>query len=288
MRQLKITKILTQRTEGSINRYFQEVSKISLITPEEEVELTSRIRRGDEEALNMLVMANLRFVISVAKRYQNQGLSFPDLINEGNIGLVIAAHKFDETRGFKFISYAVWWIRQTIMQAIGNQNRIVRLPVNRLSTINKIRKAIPVLEQKLEREPTTFEIAEYLDMRHDDVEFIYKVKNRQTSFDKPISSERGNDINLYDLVQSNKNESPDTEIMLESLTSNINRALSKISTFESDIICKTFGLNGCRIQSLNEIANFYNITPERVRQIKCTGLRKLKKLIESKHYMIES
>jgi RNA polymerase primary sigma factor len=288
MRQLKITKILTQRTEGSINRYFNEISRISLISPEEEVELSSRIRRGDEKALNKLVLANLRFVISVAKRYQYQGLSFPDLINEGNIGLLIAAHKFDETRGFKFISYAVWWIRQSIMQAICNHNRIIRLPINRLTAINKIRNAIPLLEQELQREPTTHEIADHLNMSHDDIDFIYTVKKRQTSLDKPIPSEYGNDINLYDLIRNNKYESPDSAIMTESTTRNINRALSKLSTLESDILSKIFGLNGNRVQSPNEIAAIYNITPERVRQIKCNGLGKLKALIGSKHYMIES
>ena len=199
MRQLKITRQITQRTEASINRYFQEISNYPMISTDKEVELSVQIRNGDQDALHRLVVANLRFVISVAKQFQNQGLSFPDLINEGNLGLLRAAKRFDETRGFKFISYAVWWIRQAILQAISEHTRVVRLPLNRLSSINKISKAIPYLEQELEREPTDDEIAEYLEMPNNDVNIANKIKNRHISFDKPLSQDGNDEFNLYDL-----------------------------------------------------------------------------------------
>ncbi|MCD6345865.1 MAG: RNA polymerase sigma factor RpoD/SigA, partial [Bacteroidales bacterium] len=259
MRQLKITKQITQRTDESINRYFQEISKYSMITAEEEVELSVRIRNGDNAALEKLVVANLRFVISVAKQYQNQGLSFSDLINEGNLGLVKAAKKFDETRGFKFISYAVWWIRQSIIQAISEQTRIVRLPLNRLSSINKISKAIPYLEQEFEREPTDAEIAEYLDLSSDEVNLANKIKKRQVSFDKPLSHDGDNDFSLYDIVQTGNIPSPDSVIMQESLVTNINRALKKLSQREASILTLSFGLCNTPIQSLNDIAIKYDM-----------------------------
>ncbi|MFW6371815.1 MAG: sigma-70 family RNA polymerase sigma factor, partial [Bacteroidota bacterium] len=243
MRQLKITKQITRRGEESINRYFQDINKYSMISAEEEVELSVRIKQGDEAALNKLVLANLRFVISVAKQYQDQGLSFPDLINEGNVGLVKAAKKFDETRGFKFISYAVWWIRQSIIQAISEQTRIVRLPLNKLASINKITKAIPYLEQELGREPTDAELAEHLDLSSEEVEIANSIKKRQISFDMPLSNDESSDFNLYDLVQTGNIPSPDNEVMFESMTINIQRALNKLSKRESDVLTLSFGLS---------------------------------------------
>ncbi len=280
MRQLKISRHITQRTDESVTRYFQEIGKYSMITAEEEVELTIRIRNGDEDALEKLVVANLRFVISVAKQFQNQGLSFSDLINEGNIGLVKAATKFDETRGFKFISYAVWWIRQAIIQAISEQTRIVRLPLNRLSSINKISKAIPYLEQEFEREPTDAEIAEYLEMTDNEVKIANKIKTRQISFDKPLSQGGNDEFNLYDLVQTGNIPSPDEDIMKESVVTNINRALNKLSKREAMILSMSFGLCDSPIYSLQEIAMRYNMSSERVRQIRSQGLLKLKLLLE--------
>lgn len=213
MRQLKITKQITHRTGESINRYFQEISKYPILSAEEEVELTIRIKKGDQVALEKLIVANLRFVVSVAKQYQNQGLSFSDLINEGNVGLVKAAKKFDETRGFKFISYAVWWIRQSIVQAISEQTRIVRLPLNRLSTINKVSRAIPYLEQEFEREPNDDEIAGFLEMNHDEVNIANNIKLRHVSFDKPLSHDGESDFSLYDFVQTGNIPSPDNNLI---------------------------------------------------------------------------
>ncbi|MFC2112447.1 RNA polymerase sigma factor RpoD/SigA [Bacteroidota bacterium] len=280
MRQLKITKQITQRSEESVNRYFQEISKYSMISTDEEVELTVRIRNGDKLALEKLVVANLRFVISVAKQYQNQGLSFPDLINEGNLGLVRAATRFDETRGFKFISYAVWWIRQAIIQAISEQTRVVRLPLNRLSSIKKISKAIPYLEQELEREPTASEIAEHLEISDDEVNIANRIKSRQISFDKPLSHEGNDDYNLYEIIQTGNIPSPDDDIMKESTVMNISRALSKLSERESNILSMSFGLSDTPIYSLQEIAVRYNMSSERVRQIRSSGILKLKRLLK--------
>jgi len=251
-----------------------------MISTEEEVELTIRIRNGDEVALKELVVANLRFVISVAKQFQNQGLSFPDLINEGNLGLIRAAKRFDETRGFKFISYAVWWIRQAIIQAISEQIRVVRLPLNRLSSINKISKAIPLLEQEFEREPTDAEIAEHLEMTNNDVSIANKIKSRQISFDKPLSSGSDDDFNLYDLIQTGNIPSPDEDIMRESISTNISRALSKLSEREANILFMSFGLSGSTIYSLQEIAMKYNMSSERVRQIRSNGIQKLQRLLK--------
>jgi RNA polymerase primary sigma factor len=281
MRQLKISRTLTHRDEASINRYFQDVNKYAMVTPEEEVELTQRIRNGDHLALEKLVVSNLRFVISVAKQYQHQGLSFSDLINEGNLGLVKAAQKFDETRGFKFISYAVWWIRQSIMQAIANHTRIVRLPVNRLTAINKIKKAIPYLEQELEREPTDREIADFLDMAGEDVEMANSIKMRQVSFDMPISQEFGSDLNLYDFVQTGNIPSTDHTIMNESLMKDVSRALNKLSKREAAILTMSFGLQGTPVFTLNYIAAKYNMSRERVRQLRISGLNKLKSLLRN-------
>lgn len=280
MRQLKITRQITQRSEASINRYFQEISNYPMISTDEEVELSVQIRNGDEDALHRLVVANLRFVISVAKQFQNQGLSFPDLINEGNLGLLRAAKRFDETRGFKFISYAVWWIRQAILQAISEHTRVVRLPLNRLSSINKISKAIPYLEQELEREPTDDEIAEYLEMPNNDVNIANKIKNRHISFDKPLSQDGNDEFNLYDLIQTGNIPSPDEDIMRESIVTNINRALGKLSEKEANILSMSFGLSDTPIYTLQEIALTYNMTSERIRQIRNKSILKLKRLLK--------
>ena len=258
-----------------------------MITAEEEVELSVRIRNGDDEALDKLVVANLRFVISVAKQFQNQGLSFSDLINEGNLGLVKAARKFDETRGFKFISYAVWWIRQAIIQAISEQTRIVRLPLNRLSSINKISKAIPYLEQEFEREPTDAEIAEYLDLTNEEVKLANGIKKRQISFDSPLSKDGDNDFSLYDLVQTGNIPSPDSEIMRESVLTNVERVLSKLSPREAEVLTMSFGLCGTPTSSLNDIAVKYEITTERVRQIRTRGLLKLKHILKENYAFLE-
>ena len=282
MRQLKITKQITQRDDDAITRYFNEISKYPMVSAEEEAELASRIRAGDDQALEKLVVANLRFVISVAKQYQNQGLSFPDLINEGNLGLVKAAKKFDETRGFKFISYAVWWIRQSIMQAISEQTRVVRLPLNRISSINKIRKAIPVLEQEYERRPTNDEIATHLDLSFDDVETANNINKQQVSFDKPLANEGDNDFSLYDVVQTGDIPSPDSNLMEESLITDIKRALNKLSPREAEILVRSFGLNNSSIHSLNDMATEFGLSAERVRQIRRTGLCKLKSLLKEK------
>lgn len=282
MRQLKITQQITHRDENSVNLYFQEVNKYPMVTVEEEVELSVRIHKGDEKALQKLVEANLRFVISVAKQYQNQGLSFADLINEGNVGLVKAASKFDETRGFKFISYAVWWIRQSIMQAISEQTRIVRLPLNRLASINKISKAIPYLEQQYEREPTNSELAEYLDLKEELITENNSIKHHQVSFDKPIAYNGESDLTLYDLVETESLPSPDNELVSESVKIDVLRALKKLSERESEIISLSYGLNNREIHSLHEIACLLNMSSERVRQIRSAGLLKMKKILSGK------
>jgi len=288
MRQLKITKQITQRAEGSITRYFQEISKYPVISAEEEVDLTIRIKSGDKIALDKLVVSNLRFVISVAKQYQNQGLSFSDLINEGNVGLVKAAKKFDETRGFKFISYAVWWIRQSIIQAISDQTRIVRLPLNRISSINKITRAIPFLEQEFEREPTEYEIAGYLDLTDEEVKQANDIRKRQISFDSPLSGDSESDFNLYDIVQTGNIPAPDNKSMMESLVTNIKRALSKLTKREAEILTMSFGLFNTPIYSLHDIALEYDMSSERIRQIKSRGLLKLKMLLKSNISLLEN
>jgi len=288
MRQLKIIQKITHRDEYSVNLYFQEVNRYEMVSVEEEVELTIKIRNGDDNALQRLVEANLRFVISVAKQYQNQGLSFADLINEGNVGLVNAAKKFDETRGFKFISYAVWWIRQSIMQAISEQTRVVRLPLNRLSTMKKISKATSHLEQQYEREPSNTEIAEFLDIKEELISENDKLKNRQVSFDKPLSINDESDSCLYDLVESDHIPSPDSELVSESVRINLLRAMKKLSNRESEIINLTFGLNNNTAHSLYEIARLLDISGERVRQIKSIGLLKLKKIMSGKQSFLYS
>ncbi len=287
MRQLTITKQITQRTDESINRYFQDINKYPRITPEEEVELAVRIKNGDGKALKRLVLANLRFVVSVAKQYQNMGLSFPDLINEGNIGLVIAAERFDETRGFKFISYAVWWIRQSMIQAIANDTRVVRLPLNRIASINKITNAILYLEQEFEREPTDSEIAEHLDVTGDEVKTANKIKKRQISFDMPFLQNDDREFSLYDVVQTESYPSPDDSSIKDSLIININRALEKLTNREAAVLTMSFGLFGTPIYTLSDIAMKYNMSSERVRQIRARGLDKLRNLLKGKHAIFE-
>jgi len=282
MRQLTISKQITQRADESISRYFQEINKYSLISVEEEVELTVRIRNGDTVALEKLVVANLRFVISVAKQYQNQGLSFPDLINEGNLGLVKAAKKFDETRGFKFISYAVWWIRQSIIQAISDQTRIVRLPINRLSSINKISKAIPYLEQELGREPSDSEIAGYLELTSEEIKLANDIKMRHISFDMPLSQDSNNEFSLYDVVQTGSIPTPDDDLMNESVVTNIHRALCKLTKREASILTMSYGLNNTPIYSLHDIALEYDMSSERIRQIRDKAISRLKILLKGK------
>jgi RNA polymerase primary sigma factor len=288
MRQLKITQQITHRDENSVNLYFQEVNKYDMVSVEEEVQLTIKIRNGDDNALRKLVEANLRFVISVAKQYQNQGLSFADLINEGNVGLVKAAKKFDETRGFKFISYAVWWIRQTIMQALSEQTRVVRLPLNRLSTMKQISKASSHLEQQLEREPSNIEIAEFLDIRDELISENDKLKNRQVSFDKPLSLNGESESSLYDIIATENFPSPDSELVSNSVKINLSRAIKKLTTREAEIINLSFGLNNNPSCSLHEIACHLDMSSERVRQIRSAGLLKLKKLISGKHSFLDS
>lgn len=280
MRQLKITQQITQRDENSINRYFHDISKYEMLSVEEEVALSIRIRNGDKEALQKLVRSNLRFVISVAKQYQNQGLSFPDLINEGNIGLVKAASRFDETRGFKFISYAVWWIRQSIIQAISEQTRIVRLPLNRVTNINKIKKAFSFLEQQYEREPTDGELAEFLEISEENIVLANQIKGRQVSLDMPLSPNDDNTTNLYDVIQTDTIPSPDHYLVKESLKIDIKRALTKLSKREEQILTLSYGLNDQKVHSLIELAMMFNMSAERIRQIKTQGLKKLKKYIE--------
>src|SRR5512139_574687 len=240
MRQLKITKQVTNRDTPSLDKYLQEIGRVDLISPEEEVSLAKRIRAGDQEALKKLVKANLRFVVSVAKQYQNQGMSLPDLINEGNLGLMKAAQRFDETRGFKFISYAVWWIRQAILQALAEQARIVRLPVNKIGSINRINKAFARLEQEFEREPTSQEIADMLEMIPEDVKESLRTNGRTVSMDAPISSEEEN--TMYDVMQNPDTPSPDKNLINESLAYEIERALSSLSPRESVVLKLYFGL----------------------------------------------
>ncbi len=282
MRQLKILKQITPRDEKSIELYFMEINKFDMISPEEEVELAIRIRKGDQDAYRKLVKSNLRFVISVAKQYQFKGLSLPDLINEGNLGLLQAAQKFDEKRGFKFISYAVWWIRQSITQAIAEQTRIVRLPFNRLGTINKVNRAFPILEQEFEREPTDSEIADFLELSHEEVKTANRIKVAQLSFDKPIGDKENNDFSLYDLIHSESDVPPDMNLMQESVEINIGRALNKLSRREANVLKLSFGLDNTPEHTLLDISTKYNMSTERVRQIRNAAIYKLKKMLVGK------
>ncbi len=280
MRQLKITKQVTNRETASLDKYLQEIGKVDLITADEEVELAQRIKAGDKKALEKLVKANLRFVVSVAKQYQNQGLSLPDLINEGNLGLIKAAKRFDETRGFKFISYAVWWIRQSILQALAEQSRIVRLPLNKIGSINKINKMYAKLEQENERPPSPEELAKALDMSINDVKISLKNAGRHVSMDAPLVE--GEESNLYDVLRSGESPSPDKTLMLESLRTEIERALNTLTPREADVIKLYFGLNGNHMMTLEEIGETFDLTRERVRQIKEKAIRRLKHTSRSK------
>ncbi|QTY26854.1 RNA polymerase sigma factor RpoD/SigA [Flavobacterium sp. CS20] len=274
MRQLKITKQVTNRETASLDKYLQEIGKVDLITAEEEVELAQRIKAGDDKALEKLTNANLRFVVSVAKQYQNQGLTLPDLINEGNLGLIKATKRFDETRGFKFISYAVWWIRQSILQALAEQSRVVRLPLNKIGTINKINKAYALLEQNNERPPSPEEIAKELDMSVNDVKESLKNSGRHQSLDAPLVE--GEDSNLYDVLNFGESPNPDKQLLHESLQTEIERALETLTAREADVIRLYFGLNNQQPMTLEEIGQIFSLTRERVRQIKEKGVRRLK------------
>ena len=273
MRQLKITKQVTNRETASLDKYLQEIGKVDLITAEEEVELAQKIRAGDENALDKLTKANLRFVVSVAKQYQNQGLTLPDLINEGNLGLIKAARRFDETRGFKFISYAVWWIRQSILQALAEQSRIVRLPLNKIGSINKINKMYAFLEQANERVPSAEEIAKELDMTISDVKESMKNSGRHVSMDAPLVE--GEDSNLYDVLRSGESPNPDKNLLHESLRTEIERALETLTPREADVVRLYFGLGEKHAMTLEEIGETFDLTRERVRQIKEKAIRRL-------------
>ncbi|APS37394.1 MULTISPECIES: sigma-70 family RNA polymerase sigma factor [Flavobacteriaceae] len=280
MRQLKITKQVTNRETASLDKYLQEIGKVDLITADEEVELAQRIKAGDDRALEKLTKANLRFVVSVAKQYQNQGLTLPDLINEGNLGLIKAAKRFDETRGFKFISYAVWWIRQSILQALAEQSRIVRLPLNKIGSINKINKTFAFLEQSHERPPSAEEIAKELDMTINDVKESMKNSGRHVSMDAPLVE--GEDSNLYDVLRSGESPNPDKELLHESLRTEIERALETLTPREADVIRLYFGLGDQHPMTLEEIGETFDLTRERVRQIKEKAIRRLKHTSRSK------
>ncbi|AWM14109.1 MAG TPA: sigma-70 family RNA polymerase sigma factor [Flavobacterium sp.] len=280
MRQLKITKQVTNRETASLDKYLQEIGKVDLITADEEVELAQRIKAGDQRALEKLTKANLRFVVSVAKQYQNQGLTLPDLINEGNLGLIKAAQRFDETRGFKFISYAVWWIRQSILQALAEQSRIVRLPLNKIGSINKINKMYALLEQSSERAPSAEEIAKELDMTVNDVKESMKNSGRHLSMDAPLVE--GEDSNLYDVLRSGESPNPDRELIHESLQTEIERALETLTPREADVVRLYFGLGDQHPMTLEEIGETFDLTRERVRQIKEKAIRRLKHTSRSK------
>jgi RNA polymerase primary sigma factor len=280
MRQLKITKQVTNRETASLDKYLQEIGKVELITADEEVALAQRIKQGDRAALEKLTKANLRFVVSVSKQYQNQGLSLPDLINEGNLGLIKAAQRFDETRGFKFISYAVWWIRQSILQALAEQSRIVRLPLNKIGAINKINKAYAKLEQKFEREPNAEEIAVLLEITENEVKESMKNSGRHVSMDAPLVQDEDN--NMYDVLRSEDGPTPETELLYESLRKEIERAVSTLTQREADVIRLYFGLNGSHPMTLEEIGEKFDLTRERVRQIKEKAIRRLKHTSRSK------
>ncbi|MSP64349.1 MAG: sigma-70 family RNA polymerase sigma factor [Ignavibacteria bacterium] len=277
---MKITKTFTNRESQSLDKYLQEIGKVSLLHASEEIELAIRIKKGDQKALEKLTKANLRFVVSVAKQYQNQGLSLGDLINEGNVGLIKAAKRFDETRGFKFISYAVWWIRQAILQALAEQSRIVRLPLNRVGALNKIGKAYGSLEQKLEREPTASELAEVLDMSLYEVADTLKISGRHLSMDAPFS--QGEDNRLLDVVQDDRQPAPDHKLMEESLKEEVQRSLESLSEREGEVIRLYFGLQREHSLTLEEIGEKFNLTRERVRQIKEKAIRRLRHTTRSK------
>lgn len=274
MRQLKITKSITNRESASLDKYLQEIGKEELITAEEEVQLAKKIKEGDEEALEKLTRANLRFVVSVAKQYQNQGLSLPDLINEGNLGLIKAARRFDETRGFKFISYAVWWIRQSILQALAEQSRIVRLPLNQVGSLNKINKAYSKLEQEHEREPSTEELAEATDIPVEKVADTLRVSGKHISIDAPLVA--GEESTLVEVLPNNDAPATDATLMKESLEREVERALATLTERERDVIKLFYGIGVAHPLTLEEIGDKFNLTRERVRQIKEKAIRRLR------------
>ncbi len=276
MRQLKITKQVTNRETASLDKYLQEIGKEELISADEEVELAKRIRNGDRRALERLTKANLRFVVSVSKQYQNQGLTLPDLINEGNLGLIKAAERFDETRGFKFISYAVWWIRQSILQALAEQACIVRLPLNKIGTINKISKAYSELEQKLERPPSAEELGEFLDVSAEEVRQSLSNSGRHISMDAPLSENDESSSSMYDVLPNTYMNSPEKELVTDSLRKDIERSLSTLTLREGEVVRLYYGLNGRYPLTLEEIGEQFDLTRERVRQIKEKAIRRLK------------
>jgi len=278
---VKITKQFTNRESQSLDKYLQEIGKVDLLTPDEEIQLAIRIKKGDHTALEKLTKANLRFVVSVAKQYQNQGLSLGDLINEGNLGLIKAAKRFDETRGFKFISYAVWWIRQSILQALAEQSRIVRLPLNRVGALNKIGKAYSNLEQEYEREPNANELATELKMDVNEITDTLKISGRHVSMDAPFA--QGEDNSLLDIIENDELPSPDNTLISESLKSEIERALSTLSEREAEVIKLYYGLNKEHSLTLEEIGDKFNLTRERVRQIKEKAIRRLRHASRSKN-----
>ena len=278
---MKITKQFTTRESQSLDKYLQEIGKVDLLTPEDEIQLAIRIRKGDRSAFEQLTKANLRFVVSVAKQYQNQGLSLGDLINEGNLGLIKAAKRFDETRGFKFISYAVWWIRQSILQALAEHSRIVRLPLNRVGALNKIGKAYSNLEQEFEREPSPAELAKELEMDINEVSDALRISGRHVSMDAPFVL--GEENRLLDVIENDEHPAPDHLLMSESLKAEINRILSKLSDREAEVIKLYFGLNKEHSLTLEEIGERFNLTRERVRQIKEKAIRRLRHASRSKN-----
>ena len=283
MRQLKITKSITNRENASLDKYLQEIGHEELISVEEEVELARRIKKGDRKALEKLTKANLRFVVSVAKQYQNQGLSLPDLINEGNIGLLKAAEKFDETRGFKFISYAVWWIRQSILQAIAEQSRVVRLPLNQVGSVNKINRILNQFEQENERRPSIDEIADKTDMPHDKIEDVLKVNTHQVSVDAPVTDNDG--ASMLDFMQSDSTPETDSKLVMESLREEIANALNVLNERERNVVEAFYGINQPE-STMEEIGKKYGLTRERVRQIREKAIRKLKQ--NTKNKMLKS
>lgn len=273
MRQLKISKSITNRESASLDKYLQEIGHEELLTTDQEVELAQRIRKGDKRALERLTKANLRFVVSVAKQYQNQGLSLPDLINEGNVGLIKAAEKFDETRGFKFISYAVWWIRQSILQAIAEQSRLVRLPLNQVGSVNKITRELNKFEQEHERKPSVDEIAERVDLPEDKIADVMKANSRHVSMDAPIAD--GEDSSMIDFLAGDSSNT-DKELAIESLKAEVSRILKLLTDKEQKVLRAFFGIDGSPEMTLDEIGEKYNLTRERVRQIKEKALRRLR------------
>lgn len=274
MRQLKITKQITTRESESLDKYLQEIGKVDLISADDEVKLAQRIREGDQGALTKMVNANLRFVVSVAKQYQNNGLSLGDLINEGNLGLIKAAMKFDETRGFKFISYAVWWIRQSIMQALAEQSRVVRIPLNRVGSLNKLNKTFSQLEQTFQREPSLEELADVLAVDPDEIADTIKMGARQVSVHAPFV--QGEENGLLNVLEDGSEEKPDSALISDSLRTEVQRSLGSLTKKESEVISLFFGLNGGPVMTLEEIGNAFNLTRERVRQIKEKGIRRLR------------